>query len=107
MAYFKDYKITTPAQRVHRAPLRTIEELAEEFGVLVGQLDYAMRAAPIKHPPFQLYTGKKQWFVRKDMHLWWVAIGGKSFAVSDKADYHQKYVRPSKSSVTAHAQLTH
>jgi hypothetical protein len=89
---------TQTSIKTQRKPLRTLEELAEEFGVMTGQLMYAVKNAHIPAPCAKLTTGNKKWFEHRLMREWWAAVGGKDFAVSDRAEYNKTYRR--KSSVT-------
>jgi hypothetical protein len=74
-----------------RAPLRKLSELAEEFGVLTGQLVSAMRRSPISVPEKHLETGGFLWYNPAEMRKWWAEVGGKDFAVSDRAEINIKY----------------
>ena len=89
-----------------RPPLRQFDEVAEALGVLPGQLLYAFQHAPIKHPEPRLVTGRKSWYVLGEMRLWWEAIDGSNFAVSERHEYMQNWLknRAAQSSVTAQTQ---
>ena len=74
-----------------RKPRRNIAELAAEFGVRIGQLQYAMREAPIPPPPDVFVSGKNRYFDYRAMQEWWKAIDGANFAVSERAEYNIAY----------------
>lgn len=58
----------------HREPLRTLQELADEFGVHICVLKNAtMRDAA--HPQAKLRTGKRVYYEPSKFRTWWAVYG--------------------------------
>lgn len=83
-----------------REPLYEFSDIARQFEVMPGQLSNAMRRSPIPVPEPKMIKGSRKWWSIREMIAWWVEIGGKDFAVSDKADYYREYRRKAKSVLT-------
>jgi hypothetical protein len=86
--YFRDQR--KPGER--REPLRTLQEMADEFGVHRNVLIGAMRRDP-NHPQPQLRSGghggpvcaQRAWYSPTEMRTWWAVYGLPDHAAADTA----------------------
>lgn len=101
MISFKHNRPPAIVKQGPREPLYEFSDLAREFEVLPGQLNNAMRRSPIPVPEPKMVKGRRRWWSMREMIAWWVEVGGKDFAVSDKADYYSEYRRKGKSVLTS------
>lgn len=68
-----------PKEGLPRGPKRTMAELAEDLGVLPGQLRNAMQRSPIEAPKPTLQLGKRTWYDPSTVRRWLEAVGGLAF----------------------------
>jgi hypothetical protein len=57
-------------RRVHHAPLRTINEMADEFGITRYQLVSDMRHSPVKAPEPALRLRGATWYQPRQLRQW-------------------------------------
>lgn len=93
---FTPFSTLTREQRAHlpnrpqREPQYTVEELAQLFDVLPGQLQWAIRSAEVPVPnPASLPGIRPTRYPLHAMRKWWLEIGGKEAAVSKRFAYSQ------------------
>lgn len=72
---YKHYVLPPPGRKAKHRPLRTIEELAAEFGLtrqqLVGEMAHSLTPEP--HPKPEIIPGGKKWYDPAAMRAWWKA----------------------------------
>ena len=59
-----------------RCPLRTTQELADEFGVPIGLLSSRLKTNDGPKPQLQQYTsaGRKSFYRLNEMRTWWASL---------------------------------